>query len=83
MTDKQRVTVTDIAAVLVSDFGMTKSDAKAAINAVFSYIQQKVDAGYSVGIKNFGIFYQKHYSMQSGQVNDMISLRPSKKNQNH
>lgn len=83
MPDSQKVNVADVASVLVSDFGMTKSDAKAAINAVFSYIQQKVDGGYSVGITNFGTFYQKHYRVPSGRMNKMISLRPSKKNKKY
>lgn len=78
MPDSQKVNVADVASVLVSDFGMTKSDAKAAVTAVFSYIQKKVDAGCNVKIKSFGTFYPKHYSMQSGQVNNMIGLRPSK-----
>lgn len=83
MAEKQKANLEDVATVLISDFGMTKTDAKAAVTAVFSYIQEKVDAGYNVKIKNFGTFYPKHYSMQSGQVNNMIGLRPSKKNKKY
>ena len=83
MAEKQKANLEDVATVLISDFGMTKTDAKAAVTAVFSYIQEKVDAGYNVKIKNFGTVYQKHYRVPSGRMNKMISLRPSKKNKKY
>lgn len=80
MEKKRTKQIDDIAANLVTNFGMTEYDAKAAVNTVFDSIAMEVQSGYKVRIMNFGIFYKKHHRRRDGTSSEFMGFKASNAN---
>ena len=80
MEKKRTKQIDDIAANLVTEFGMTKYDARAVVNTVFDSIIMEVGNGNKVRIMNFGMFYKKHHKRQDGTSSEMMGFKASNAN---
>lgn len=54
-----KLTQKDILQAVIDQTGLTKKDASAAVNTIFSYIKEQVVDGNKVSVAQFGIFAPK------------------------
>ena len=62
-----KLTATQIIDRIVDGNGVSKSDAKAIIDAFFEQTAQELQAGHEVGVYGFGTFKPKHNAARQGR----------------
>lgn len=85
-----KATKADLIHDLAHNHGMTKAEAKRALDAVLSYITTVVDAGGTVALTGFGTFVQRRRAARVGRnpqtgeaveiaASTSLGFRPSKR----